>query len=462
LFGSVLVMTSLVVSIISSLGAPLIPTISEHFHTSLTAAQWSLTVTLLSGGVSAPVMGRMGDEPRRRKTIVGGLAVVAAGGAVAAVAPSLGVLVIGRAFQGVGLGLVPLAMATARDSLPSEKVGPMVGLLSVTAAAGLGVGYPLSGLLADAGGLPAAYWFGAGVTAFAFLCALVVIPSSAHLRSHRLDITGAGLLTVGLVAVLVAVAQGSAWGWRSVAILVLLLGGIAVLGLWAAHELRARRPLVDVRLLRHPAVLAANSCALLLAVAMYLILPSVTELVQTPRQDGFGFSASVIAAGLILIPLSVLMLAGSRFLPALIRTLGVRVVLGAGCLVVAAASVFFGLCHSSIWEAYFMMGLLGIGLGATFAAIPNLIVHAVPPDETGSALGFYQVVRNVGLSLGSAAAAAILASHSGAGQPTLVGYQLVFWVAGAICVAAAGVACVLTGDRPVTPRAEPVESLTRR
>lgn len=167
LFGPVLVMTTLVVSIISSLGAPLVPTISQHFHTSLTVAQWSLTVTLLSGAVSAPVMGRMGDGPRRRATIIGGLAVVAVGGAVAAVAPSLVVPVIGRALQGAGLGLVPLAMATARDSLPSEKVGPMVGLLSVTAVAGVGVGYPLTGLLADAGGVPAAYWFGAGVTAFA-------------------------------------------------------------------------------------------------------------------------------------------------------------------------------------------------------------------------------------------------------------------------------------------------------
>jgi MFS family permease len=461
LFGPVLVMTTLVVSIISSLGAPLIPTISQHFHTSLTVAQWSLTVTLLSGAVSAPVMGRMGDGPRRRPTIIAGLAVVAVGGAVAAVAPSFVDLVVGRALQGVGLGLVPLAMATVRDSFPSEKVAPMVGLLSVTATAGAGVGYPLTGLLADAGGLPAAYWFGAGVTVFAMLCALVVLPSSAHLRSHRMDISGAGLLTVGLVAVLVAVAQGSAWGWTSVAVLVLLLGGIAVLGLWATHELRAPRPLVEVRLLRHPAVLAGNSCAMLLAVAMYMLLASVTEFVQTPSQDGFGFSAPVIVAGLILIPLSVVMPVASRFLPALIRTLGLRVVLGGGCLVVAVAAVFFGLSHSSIWEAYFMMGLLGIGLGTTFAAIPSLIVHAVPPDETGSALGFYQVVRNVGFSLGSAVAAAILASRSGAGgRPTLDGYQLVFWVVGAICVVAAGVAWALIGDRPVTHRAGPVESLT--
>jgi sugar phosphate permease len=202
---------------------------------------------------------------------------------------------------------------------------------------------------------------------------------------------------------------------------------------------------------------------MLLGAAMYMLLASVIEFVQTPRQEGFGFSASVTVVGLILIPLSVLVPVGSQFLPALIRALGVHVVLGSGCLVVAAATVFFGLCHTSIWEAYFMMGLLGIGLGTTFAAIPRLIMHAVPPNETGSALGFYQVVRTVGYSLGSAVAAAILASRPGAGgQPTLDGYQLVFWVAGAISVVAAGVAWAVIGDRPVTHRAGPVESLTRR
>jgi MFS family permease len=452
-------MTTLVVSIISSLGAPLVPTISQHFDASLTAAQWSLTVTLLSGAVSAPVMGRLGDGRRRRATIIAGLAIVAIGGVVAAVAPSLVILIVGRALQGAGLGLVPLAMATARDALPPEKVAPMVALLSVTAVAGVGVGYPVTGLLADAGGLPAAYWFGAGVTALAFLAALVVLPSSAHLESHRLDVAGSGLLTVGLVALLVAVAQGSSWGWSSVPVLVPLIGGIAVLGGWAVHELRAARPLVEVRLLRHPAVLAGNGCATILAIAMYMLLAAVTEFVQTPSRDGFGFSSSVIVVGLVLIPLSVLMPIGSQFLPSLTRIFGLRAVIATGCLVVAAASVLFSVWHSSIWAAYVVMGLVGVGLGTTFAAIPSVIVHAVPAAETGSALGFYQVVRTVGYSLGSAVAVAILAARLGAnGHPTLDGYQLVFWVAGAICVVAAAVAWAIIGNQPATNPAEPVES----
>jgi len=72
----VLVATALVTSVISSLGAPLIPTIARDFHDSLSTAQWSLTIALLSGAIAAPVMGRLGDGPRRRAVMVGGLAVV--------------------------------------------------------------------------------------------------------------------------------------------------------------------------------------------------------------------------------------------------------------------------------------------------------------------------------------------------------------------------------------------------
>jgi MFS family permease len=213
---------------------------------------------------------------------------------------------------------------------------------------------------------------------------------------------------------------------------------------------------VELRLLRHPAVLAADMCATVLGVAMYMNLSAVTEFVQLPRSDGFRDSSSVVVAGLTLVPLSVLMLLSSRALPRLVRYLGVRALLTLGSLVTMAGSVFFALCHDSLWEAFVMMGILGIGLGTTYAAIPGLIVQAVPQSETGSAMGFYQVVRYVGFSLGSATAASILASHlsPSSGEPTPSGYTTVLWVAGAICFAAAVLAWTLSARGQVVPRAQ--------
>jgi len=450
----VLVATALVTSVISSLGAPLIPTIARDFHDSLSTAQWSLTIALLSGAIAAPVMGRLGDGPRRRAVMVGGLAVVTLGGVIAALATGLDLLIVGRAMQGVGLGLVPLAMATARDELPKVRVAPMIALLSVSAAAGVGAGYPISGLIADALGLSGAFWFGAIVSAGALICVVAVVPSSRADRLARLDVAGALLLAGALVAILMAVAQGATWGWGSPAVLGLLVAGVVIGAVWARHQLHTAAPLIDLRLLRHPAVLAGNGCATVLGVAMYMNLSAVTEFVQVPRTAGFGFSASVVVSGLILIPLSVFLLLGSRLLPTLVRRLGIGTLLSVGCLVVAASGTFFALFHDALWESFVMMSILGIGLGTTYAAIPGLIVESVPRSETGSAMGFYQVVRYVGFSLGSALTAAVLASHtsSATAQPALTGYTTVFWVAGAVCLAAAIVAWSLSsrGHQPAS------------
>ena len=121
------------------------------------------------------------------------------------------------------------------------------------------------------------------------------------------------------------------------------------------------------------------------------------DFVQSPRSGGFGFSAPAVVAGLALIPLAVLMLSSSRTLPALTARLGIRRVLTAGCLVAALGCGFFAVFHGALWQAFVMTGVLGAGLGATFAAIPGVIVRAVPAGEAGSATGFYQVARFAGL-----------------------------------------------------------------
>jgi MFS family permease len=225
----VLFLVTLVVAVISSLGAPLVPLIATDLKVSLSDAQWSLTAALLAGAVSAPIMGRLGDGPHRRTAIAGGLAVVMAGGLIAALVNSLGLLVVARAMQGVGLGLVPLAMAAARDGLPKPKVAPAIALLSVAAAAGVGVGYPVSGLIAEHLGLHAAYWFGAGFAAVALVAVMAVVPRSTQSSGGRLDVAGSALLSTAIVALLLAIGQGAAWGWGSARIVALFAAAVVLL-----------------------------------------------------------------------------------------------------------------------------------------------------------------------------------------------------------------------------------------
>lgn len=127
-------------------------------------------------------------------------------------------------------------------------------------------------------------------------------------------------------------------------------------------------------------------------------------------------------------------------------------VLTLGCLVAALGCGFFAVFHNALWQAFVMTGVLGVGLGTTFAAIPGLIVQAVPAGETGSAMGFYQVVRFTGFSLGSALAATILAAHvTDNDQPAVGGYTMVLWISAGICVAAAALAWFLPARSRLTP-----------
>jgi MFS family permease len=442
----VLLFVVMVTGIISSLGAPLIPSISDDLGVSLSAAQWSLTATLLVGVVSSPVMGRLGDGPYRRETLLGGLAVVTAGCVISALASSLAVLVAGRAMQGIGLGLVPLGMATARDQVPAAKVGATIGLLSVGGAAGVGAGYPISGLLAGIS-LAAAFWFGAAVCVIAFVLAWVFVSSTKGRPPAKLDLPGAATLTLGLSALLIAIAEGSGWGWGAPQTLGLFVLAAVFLAIWAGVQLRAPLPLVDLRLARIPAVLSADLCAAIVGIAMYMYLSGVSEFVQAPSSLGYGFDSSVVVAGLCLVPFSIVGLIGARLLPLTTRIVGERNLLPAGCLVVAAGGLVWVLLDDHLWGAFAMMAVLGLGYGLTFAAIPGIIVRAVPESETGSATGFYQVVRYIGFSLGSALAASVLASQTPAGShlPALAGYTTVTWIGIGIGIAGAVLAWAMPG-----------------
>lgn len=455
--GPVLVFTTMVAAVISSLGAPLVPSIAEELQVPLGAAQWSLTAALLAAAISAPILGRLGDGPRRRRTLICGLVVVTLGGVIAAMASSLPLFLVGRALQGVGLGLVPLTMAAARDHLPPERRAGLIALLSVCAAAGVGFGYPLSGLIADTAGSPAAFWFGAGVSFVALMCVIAVLPSSVGTTGPGLDINGAVLFATGTIALLLTIAQGEVWGWTSVWGLGLLGAGVALLGSWVFQQLHSAAPLVALRHLRHSAVLTGNACAVVLSVALYMYLSGVTAFVQTPRSSGYGFSTSVFVAGLCLVPFSIASLAASRALPWLSKVVGRRALLPLGSLAVAIAGVFFALFHTSLWQAFIMMAALGLGLGLTYAMIPGLIIGAVPESETGSAMGFYQVLRYVGFSAGSAVTAALLANHTLPGQhlPEESGYTLTMWIAAALCAVAAVLAWALPGREEFSPRYPP-------
>ncbi|AEM84054.1 MFS transporter [Streptomyces violaceusniger] len=413
-----LMFTALSVSVISTLGAPMVPTIAHEQRVSLSTAQWVLTSTLLAGAIAGPVLGRLGDGPRRRGAIQGALVGVFIGSVLAAIAPAFGLLLAGRALQGLGMGLMPLAIAVARDHLPAERMRSGISSLSITTSVGAGLGYPVTGVIAQHLDYRAGFWFAALLSAVALLVVTWVVPVGSSVPRRPLDVTGAVLLCSGLAMVLLALSQGVAWGLTSDATLGCLGAGVVVLAAWIVQALRTRHPLVDIRLIRNRAVLAANTTALLMGIGMYGVLSLINLYTQVPAGAGYGFHLSLTATGLVLMPMSLGSITANRLASALVSRIGLYRVLPLGALVVCVDLVSLALWRDHLSVLVLGTFLLGNGVGAAYAVMPLLIVRHVPPSETGSATSFNQVLRTIGGSVGSAAISAIMLAYTPAAGGT--------------------------------------------
>lgn len=441
-----LMFIALVVAVGGSLGAPLITSVAGEFGVSLAAAQWTLTAPLLVGAVGTPVLGRLGTGPRRRQVVLIALLVGVAGSVLTVVPPSFGWLIAGRVAQGAALGLTPLMMGIARDHLPAERSGPVIALLSVASTIGVGVGYPLAGLLTDLGGLRLAYGLGLVVTVLALAAAWRSVPKPPPGRSAEVDLPGAALLGAGLFALLLAISQTALWISRPWLGAALLGAAVVLLAAWVRHERQSSAPLVDLALLRHPAVAGANLVMLLGGVGMYLLLTLVTRYAQTPAEAGYGFGVGVFVAGLVLVPFSVLGFIGGKLAPSLLRRhLAATSVLAIGGTAVLTALTLFAIVRSQLWLLFVVMGLLGLGVGVFSAAMPAAILAVTPAAETSSAMSINQVVRSVGFSIGSALGGLTLAARTPAAAhfPVESGYATAAWIGAAMMAVTVVVALTL-------------------
>ncbi len=442
-----LIFVGLIVAVIGSLGAPLITAVAEAYDVSLAASQWTLTIALLAGAVVTPVLGRLGSGPRRREVVLVMLGLGLLGSLLTVLPLPFAVLLVGRAAQGAGLGLVVLMMATARDHLDEHRATRTIALLSVASTAGIGIGYPLSGLLTDLAGVRAAYGLGLVVTAAAFAAAIFALPAAPSRPSTRLDLRGAILLAIALPALLLVISQTDLWQHHTSVAAIILAAALLLLAVWTLLELRTESPLVDIKLLRHPAVAAANLVMLTGGITMYLLFSLITRYVQTPATAGYGFGLNTFQAGLVLVPFSVLGFVAGRLVPSWRQKLGVRLLLAASTAVVLAAFVLFALAREQLAEPVVTIGILGFGVGAFSAAMPAVILAATPAAETASAMSVNTVVRSVGFSTGSALSGLILAAHTTAVFPTETGYTVAAWTGVILTTATLLIIAVLPLER---------------
>lgn len=429
---AVLALCGTLVSLQQTLVLPLLPDFPEILGTTSDNASWLVTVTLLTAAVGTPIVSRLADMFGKRLMLIVCMWSVIVGSVIAALSPSLPLVITGRALTGLGACLVPVGISIMRDHLPADRVGSGVALMSATLGIGGAVGMPLAGVIYDNLDWHALFIVSGGFAVIMLIAVHLVVPESTVRTRGRFDYVGALLLSIALTCFLLAVSKAGSWGWLSPVTLTLLAVAALVLAAWVPWELRTGQPLVDIRTSIRRTVLLTNAASVLVGFAMFANFLTSTQQVQMPADTGYGFGLSVVATGLVMLPAGILMVLMSPVAAGLIRRFGPRAVLIAGSLTMAVGFIGRSLLHSSVLDVVITSGIASLGTALAFAAMPTLIMRAVPITETASANGLNTLLRSLGTSSASALVAAVFAASmtattSGELAPTFTGYQIVFW-----------------------------------
>jgi EmrB/QacA subfamily drug resistance transporter len=434
---AVLVVAAVSYALLQSMVTPVLHTIQVDLHTTQSTVTWVLTAYLLSASIFTPILGRVGDMIGKERMLVITLVILALGTALAGIATNIDVLILARAIQGVGGAVLPLSFGIIRDDFPTEKVAGGVGIIAAMIAVGAGAGIVLAGPIVGALNYHWLFWLPLITTILAAIAAQLFVPESEQRTPGKISWLAAVLLSGWLVALLVGVSEAPIWGWGSAKVIGLIALSVVIGVAWVMVELRSREPLIDMKMMRVPAVWTNNLVALLFGVGMYSVMAFLPEFVQTPTSAGYGFGASITQSGLYLVPLTVFMFIFGMLSGRIAASIGSKAAVIIGAIFSCGAYFILAFAHTSSWEIYAASAMIGVGLGLAFSAMSNLIVQAVPPAQTGVASGMNANIRTIGGALGAAVMSTIVTSGLQAdGYPKSTSYAVGFAFLGGATVLA--------------------------
>ncbi|WP_330250159.1 MFS transporter [Nocardia sp. NBC_00565] len=447
-------LVGVVVSLMQTLVIPLIPTLPSLLGTSASNASWVITATLLAGAVATPISGRLGDMFGKRRVLFANLVSLVAGSVVCALFSSLVPEIIGRSLQGAAVGAIPLGISIMRDELPAEKVGSAMAIMSATLGVGGALGLPLAAAIAQNADWHMLFWTSAGLGVICAVVVFVFVPESPVRTPARFDFGGAVGLSIALLALLIPITKGADWGWGSASTLGLFGLSVLVFLIWGYFELKQRSPLVDLRVSARPRVLFTNVATIAVGFALYGMSLTFPQLMMAPEQTGYGFGLSMVNAGLALAPTGFVMILLSPVSARLSAVRGPKVTLALGSAVIAVGYLCAVVLMNSVWELMVASMIVAGGVGLAYAAMPALIMGAVPITETAAANGLNSLMRSIGTSSSAAVMSVVLAHMTMQLGPHVLPSRDGFHTTFLIATAAALVAIVLTLIIPMRKAAD--------
>jgi EmrB/QacA subfamily drug resistance transporter len=416
-----------------------LPTIRDDLGLSQLGARWVFNAYVLALTASVAAAGRLGDIVGHGRMLIAGATIFAVASLAAGLAQGGELFLAARTVQGIGGAvLYPLSVAVIGITFSEHERGLAIGIYGVLAAAAIVPAPFLGGLLAEEASWRWIFFLNIplAVAVIAIIAPVWREPEDAMKRT-AFDFHGLALLLAFLVPLVLALMQGPEWGWGSVVVIVLLVASVLALALFVWFELRARNPLIDLRLLRRPTVVGAD---LIMAASQFSKF-AVIVFGALYLQDRLGMSP--LEAGAALLAAFVPLLLTAVWSGRLTDRFGPRLPALSGVAAMVVALVWLTIVIPMDSYALIFPGLVLWGLALPFLFNPALIavLNAVPAAKRGEVSG----VASTGRQLGGVLAIPVLGAALAGGDS----FALVFGITAAV-TAAVWVAAFLLVDRPQT------------
>jgi EmrB/QacA subfamily drug resistance transporter len=426
---------SLLGSIDASVVNIALPTIRREFGTEVATAEWVIAIYLLMACGFLLTFGRIGDLRGQKPVYVWGFATFVASSALCGLAPSVAMLILFRAVQGLGAAMIlTCAPAILTQIFPPSQRGRVMGLQALMVYLGLMAGPMLGGWLTDTFTWRAVFYVNVPIGLIALVLSVMVIPrAKPAIKPERFDFPGAALFLATFSLLLIALNQGHTYGWTSSYIVRMFVAAALLLAVFVLIESRTGSPLLDLSLFRVPTFsLSATS-----AICNYMAMFSIAFLMPFYLIQGHGLSSS--SAGLLMTVQPVLMVVSAPIAGAISDRVGTRGPAMLGMALLAVAMYLLSRLGSTSSLVYIgaAMGTAGLGIGIFVAPNNSTLMGSAPKNRLGIAAGVLATARYIGMILGVGISGAIFTTlicvHTQAAF--FSGIQISFLVASAVsCV----------------------------
>lgn len=372
---------------------------------------WMITSFLLVGAASAALCSRLGDLYGRRRVVMVVLAIAGCGSLISALSPGLPGMIFGRALQGATAALMPLCIGLVREYFPAKRVPVAIGWVAAIASFSVGVGMLFGGWLADHSLWRWTFWIGAGHTVLSIACVLWLLPpSQAHARSGPLDVLGGLLFAPAIAAVLLAVTRLKSSGLGDPTTLALGVSGVALLLAWFRREWKHPNPMLDVRQFTRRQIGLTMLIMAQFGLGASQLMLLVLMLGQQPVWTGIGLGLTATLAAVVKAPSSVAGLFGAPWSGHLAARHGARRAALVGSAIICCGWMALMAWHAEVLQLAVLAFFTTCGAAILYAAVPNLVVEAAPPERTSELNGMSHVLRTLGTAIGTHMVTVLLAS----------------------------------------------------